>query len=306
VTAERLGLEPSIVARARDLLDPEQRERDEKWLVVDALKAKLVEREKELQFELVQLKRQGTALDERQRRIEAREERIRQKAYDELLKEAQTLREEVKAQRKALRQKKVHQDHLSEVKGTAEEAISAVFKARRQQSQELELLRIEDLKIGQNIYVRTARKPGSIERIDAQKAQCVVRVGQFAMTVPVRDLGPFTIGNRTASSSQKKRKNIQSPPPSRAGAPSTVKLQSSQNTVDLRGRDVDTAIAEADKFIDTCLLRNEMTVFLIHGHGEGKLKKAIREWLKGHSAVAMHSAGDRNEGGDGVTVASLH
>ena len=49
-----------------------------------------------------------------------------------------------------------------------------------------------------------------------------------------------------------------------------------------------------------------MTVFLIHGHGEGKLKKAIREWLKGHSAVAMHSAGDRNEGGDGVTVASLH
>ena len=48
-----------------------------------------------------------------------------------------------------------------------------------------------------------------------------------------------------------------------------------------------------------------MTAFRSTAWCEGQ-KKAIREWLKGHSAVATHSAGDRNEGGDGVTVASLH
>ena len=99
---------------------------------------------------------------------------------------------------------------FSKVKGTAEEAISAVF-AQQQQNQDIEQLRIEDLEIGRTVYIRTARKPGSIERIDTQKAQCVVRIGQFAMTVPVTDLGPFTIGNGSPSSSQKNKKDSFNP-----------------------------------------------------------------------------------------------
>ena len=44
---------------------------------------------------------------------------------------------------------------------------------------------------------------------------------------------------------------------------------------------------------------------IIHGHGTGKLKASLRVYLKGSPYVAEFRAGDRSEGGDGVTIVRL-
>ncbi len=85
----------------------------------------------------------------------------------------------------------------------------------------------------------------------------------------------------------------------RAGA------RTQDTTVDIRGNRVDEAMAEVDKFLDESLLASRDIVFIVHGHGTGALRKAVRSHLAGHRAITTFRAGEQNEGGDGVTVAFL-
>ncbi len=76
-------------------------------------------------------------------------------------------------------------------------------------------------------------------------------------------------------------------------------------TVDIRGHRVDEAVIQVDRFIDESLLAGRDTIFVIHGHGTGALKNAVRSHLGSHKAIEKFRAGEQNEGGDGVTVAFL-
>jgi dsDNA-specific endonuclease/ATPase MutS2 len=83
-------------------------------------------------------------------------------------------------------------------------------------------------------------------------------------------------------------------------------LQTSTNSVDLRGKDAASAIEAAWNFIDRALLRGEPAVVLIHGHGEGTLKAAVRDALRSNCPYDVRfRAGLDQEGGDGVTIVAL-
>ena len=103
-------------------------------------------------------------------------------------------------------------------------------------------------------------------------------------------------GNRGASTDSEKEEPLDW---------SNVGPQTSANTIDLRGHTVDESLEKTAQFMDNCYLRNESAVYIIHGHGGGHLKKAIRSWLKTCEYAADQRPGDRHEGGDGVTVARL-
>ncbi|MBA2538772.1 MAG: Smr/MutS family protein, partial [Deltaproteobacteria bacterium] len=76
-------------------------------------------------------------------------------------------------------------------------------------------------------------------------------------------------------------------------------------TVDVRGNRADEAVSAVDRFLDESLLASRDTIFIIHGHGTGALRTAVRSHLAGHGAIQTFRAGEPNEGGDGVTVAFL-
>ena len=71
--------------------------------------------------------------------------------------------------------------------------------------------------------------------------------------------------------------------------------------LNLVGRRVDEAIELADKFLDDAFLSEHREVRLIHGHGTGRLKSALREWLTGHAHVAKQKSDNR----DGATIVEL-
>ena len=60
------------------------------------------------------------------------------------------------------------------------------------------------------------------------------------------------------------------------------------------------------RFLDEGLLLGHDAVFVVHGHGTGALRAALRQRLAGgHPAVKLFRPGEGGEGGDGVTVISL-
>ena len=76
-------------------------------------------------------------------------------------------------------------------------------------------------------------------------------------------------------------------------------------TIDLRGQRVDESLAGLDRFLDEALLLGHDSIFVVHGHGTGVLRAAVRQHVARHPAAKSSRAGEGSEGGDGVTVVFL-
>jgi DNA mismatch repair protein MutS2 len=78
-----------------------------------------------------------------------------------------------------------------------------------------------------------------------------------------------------------------------------------QTVVDVRGQAADEALDQVVAALDRATVDGAPFLRIIHGHGTGRLKSVLREYLKESPYVAEFRPGDKAEGGDGVTVAKL-
>ena len=85
----------------------------------------------------------------------------------------------------------------------------------------------------------------------------------------------------------------------------TLKKYNVSNTLDLRGKRVEEALDELEGYLDEVSLANLSPVYIIHGHGTGALKSAVREFVSTSPYVAKHRIGEEAEGGDGVCVIDI-
>ncbi|MEM7065313.1 MAG: endonuclease MutS2 [Cyanobacteria bacterium P01_B01_bin.77] len=81
--------------------------------------------------------------------------------------------------------------------------------------------------------------------------------------------------------------------------PAAPAVRTSKNTIDLRGMRVAEAEADLENFIATAT----GPIWIIHGHGTGKLKRGVREFLKRHPQILSFENAEQTDGGTGVTVA---
>ena len=84
-----------------------------------------------------------------------------------------------------------------------------------------------------------------------------------------------------------------------------VFVRTMSNTLDLRGQRVDSALQQTEAFIDQCSLQRISPLMIIHGHGTGAVKSAVRDFLRSCGYPARFRPGETYEGGDGVTVVEL-
>ena len=75
--------------------------------------------------------------------------------------------------------------------------------------------------------------------------------------------------------------------------------------LDVRGKLVDEAILEVDRYIDNCLMSGLDQVSIIHGKGTGALRAGIQDYLKRDKRVKSYRMGAYGEGDAGVTVVTL-
>ena len=77
------------------------------------------------------------------------------------------------------------------------------------------------------------------------------------------------------------------------------------NTLDVRGQLVDSALEKVETFLDRALREGASTIVIIHGHGTGRVKQAVRELLQHVRYDFTWRPGTAGEGSDGVTVVRL-
>ena len=85
----------------------------------------------------------------------------------------------------------------------------------------------------------------------------------------------------------------------------SLKRTNISNTLDLRGQRVEEALDELEGYLDKASLANLSPVYIIHGHGTGALKSAVRDFISTSPYVAKYRVGEDTEGGDGVSVIDI-
>jgi DNA mismatch repair protein MutS2 len=75
--------------------------------------------------------------------------------------------------------------------------------------------------------------------------------------------------------------------------------------MDVRGKTADEAIDMLGSQLDQAALNGTSLIRVIHGHGTGRLRQVLREYLKTSPYVSIFRPGERAEGGDGVTIITL-
>jgi len=78
-----------------------------------------------------------------------------------------------------------------------------------------------------------------------------------------------------------------------------------ESELHLIGRASDDVDFEIHRFVEEALAAGQKFVRIVHGHGTGRLKAAVREALKGHPGISRVEDAPQAQGGAGATVVTL-
>jgi DNA mismatch repair protein MutS2 len=151
------------------------------------------------------------------------------------------------------------------------------------------------------VLVAHLGKEGEIISTDPRAGMVSVRLGTTMRTrVAVEQV------RRTARAPTRPDRAVHNGAKSpRAETTAPAEVRSDHNTLDLRGLRADEAADETEKFLDKMFGSDQASAFLIHGHGTGALRSAVREYLRSSPYCRHFRPGTPEEGGDGITVVRL-
>lgn len=289
--ALRLGLDVGVVDQARTLLNTETRRTED---MLAALEEKRLESDRHLELarqEREQAETMRRAYQQRLEKFEQQEDKIldqaRQKAND-LLRNARFEADELLAD---LRKAKSEAANVDDLARRARETLKPVAEQREAKSADGTPPDPTQLKPGQQVRVLSLDKTGTIAAV-VSPGEVLVQVGIMKVTVKVSDLRLTAAQHRKADTGAGRNT-------ARTSA-ATISPE-----IDLRGRMVEDASIELDKYLDAAMLAGLPQVHIIHGKGTGALGRGLHEYLKTHSAVKGFRYGGAGEGGSGVTVVQI-
>jgi dsDNA-specific endonuclease/ATPase MutS2 len=169
---------------------------------------------------------------------------------------------------------------------------------------------------------------GTIAALDADRGRATLEVGGMRLDVPLDELMPTTLSaaERSATGAETSPRAPRSPndaprsgrrgefggpsaPAARTGTlttpPASTARRSVASSLDLRGARVEEALEMLEAYLDAAARADAGRVTVVHGHGSGAMRDAVRRVLGEHPLVREWRPGERGEGGDGATVVTL-
>lgn len=147
--------------------------------------------------------------------------------------------------------------------------------------------------VGDRVRIIGQDSSGVVLTVKGKNA--TVQFGDLKSTVAIARLEKF--GGKTI------------PEPPRKAVSTGIKLHEKQAqfnpTLDIRGKRVEEVVPVLDQFLDNAILLGHGEIKILHGKGEGVLRKVVREQLRKYKQVASAADEHVDRGGDGITVVVL-
>lgn len=285
--ASRLGLDLDLVERSRELV-PRQ--------------------EKEIGNMIRQLKESRYLYEMNVRKMEEEKQELKQ-AREMLEKERKDLHQEKEVTVNKARQEA--EQYVRRIKREADEAIDELKQILKEKKQTPKWHEVEekrrkirelgvdlssgdevhpeqDIKAGDYVMLKKINQKGYVLDGPNTAGDVVVQVGVMRLTVKKDQLVHSESGEEKKS---RKRNQV-----------FLNKVQNISPELDLRGQYAEDALTVLEKYLDDVHLASLDRVRIIHGKGTGALRKAVRDYAKGHPYIKEFRDGLREEGGFGVTV----
>jgi DNA mismatch repair protein MutS2 len=317
--AMRYGIPNAIVERATALIPKSSRDREQLLEQLTAERALA---------QTLRLKAEHDSDEQRRLRLELEQERAAVKTtfqhkleqdYRELLGKVRVARTDLDNLRKRV-QSNVQDSHglsraelaqLERAVDTAAHVVAlgspvaeAVRASKPSSSGKTTQRLLKPITVGSKVHLPRLGMDAEVLDI-SHKGTLKVRAGSITLTVAPEELEqprqPHGQSKGTPPSRSAKNQPRKSNAFEMVEARSTP-MRLSHNTLDLRGERVDAALERVDAFVDELLRRSEPAGYVLHGHGTGALKQAVRDHVRGLRHVLESGPATPEDGGDAFTL----
>jgi DNA mismatch repair protein MutS2 len=287
-TAARLGLPEEIINDAKSMLTGGSQEMENLLTNLMSEKTQAEALRKQLTAEREQLARQNEELQKEREHLKFEERRLILENRDKIIREAAELHREIRQAAVDLRRE------LSAAR--IEEAKQSLHAIRQQMDSEKWHPRVKEtpetepdiIKKGDTILVREAGMTATVLSINEEAQEVEVQAGHTKLRLGLEGV-------------EKVKAQPRDIPPA-VIKPAAPKVSPE---LDLRGKRADEVSWLLDSYLDDAVRSNREEVRIIHGLATGTLRHIVRELLVTHPLAKSFRPGERNEGGDGVTVVRL-
>ena len=296
--ASRFGIPQAVIERAQQLLPERTRVFDRLVRTLDERLASLEAEREEVQRTSAENVQRAQALDAREQRLAERSQRKLDEEAHKLMQAVQGARSELEQTRKRLKHEVKDQQQLQQARRAVEAVAARVAiggdlaptPPQAEPKPTGEAVDAKALAVGDRVHVPHLRTTAVIVE-PLHKGRVRVAAGPMRLWVDADQLH--------AAPAQAEPTAQHKP----LGAVEGPTERCSDNTVDLRGLRVDDALSMLESFIDRLYAGPMRVGYVVHGHGTGALRDAVRGHLRDAlSHVERQRAATKAEGGDAVTV----
>ncbi len=294
--AGRLGMDQRVLNDAKKRLHRDNQRLDElmadlqrkqRQLIEDSDKARLARQEAE------QAAWDAQAI---RARLEEAQQEARRGLKKKFVEQFQRARAEVQATVESLKR----EQKLMKAQETKQRLHELETKARQELMPVSRPIPMEQLGVGDTVEITGLGMTGSLLESPQGKKRVRVKVGDGEILATVSNL----VGIAREPSIMPVQPALSASSPRRVSTSTGLGLDE-QTVVDVRGQAADEALDQVVAALDRATLSGVPYLRVIHGHGTGRLKSVLRDYLKDSPYVAEFRPGDRVEGGDGVTIVKL-
>ncbi len=290
--AREEGLPETVLRRAREILGEAWRRREERETEAEAAIERLRQSEKALEAEREKARREAEKLTRERETNAARHAKMLEEGLAGFERARTDLARRLEKEMEIIRLDASRRAEASAAKILARAQTAMEPEPVVTEAQEELLARGRDLEAGDPVRIRGSKTSGVIVSLDRDAVW--LDVSGKRMRVARADLQRIAGGGSPARA-----------PASFSSAPKPEPDAAPAREVNVIGQRIEDAIPQIEKSLDEALLAGIAHIRIVHGHGTGRLREAVREHFRTHPAVASLRAGEAREGGNGATIVEL-